>query len=52
MEKDFNDTIVDLGSATELTKQFSEGEADGSPTSPGLNLKYPPAADEASDDAE
>ena len=33
--------IVELGKVTEVTQQFSEGDDDGSPTSPGKNLTYP-----------
>jgi hypothetical protein len=37
--------IIDLGDAVSLTRQFSEGDDDSSPTtSGGKNLTYPPVS--------
>jgi hypothetical protein len=52
MDHEHLGSIVDLGEAVTMTKQFNEGDDDGSPTSPGLNLQYPPVVDEQSRDVE
>jgi hypothetical protein len=52
MSHEASSRFVDLGSVANITGQFSEGEPDGSPTSPGLNLVYPVAPEKPDQEPE